>query len=274
MVDRGEVLPPLLDWGAATPLPGNTIAQDVLLGHVKSGSGCRLRRGFAGALSRARGSLVGRDFGAVLLLIGMVLLAYVAVQYGRMYWAQRRLAQEWEKQQIHITIPPQELRESATIGSEIQAADRQRAGLIRLRIPSITLDSMVVEGTSDKALALGPGRITNTALPGDHGNSVISGHRDTFFRQLHELKTGDEILVQRSGRTYRFRVTGKQIVKPTDIWVLKPTEDAQLTLITCYPTYYVGPAPKRLVVFSKLEGVHPLSTSQPAVREAAAGASH
>src|SRR6185503_18054571 len=80
----------------------------------------------------------------------------------------------------------------------------------------------------------------------------ISAHRDTFFRHIYELNKGDEILVRRNGKVFHYQVTGKKIVMPDDVAVLKQTTDPQLTLITCYPTYYIGPAPKRLVVFSKL----------------------
>ena len=81
---------------------------------------------------------------------------------------------------------------------------------------------------------------------GDHGPSRY------FFRHIYELNKGDQIQVRRSGRTFTFEVTGRKIVMPEDISVIKPTNNPQLTLITCYPTYYIGPAPKRLVVFSKL----------------------
>src|SRR5262249_13937678 len=84
------------------------------------------------------------------------------------------------------------------------------------------------------------------------GNAVITAHRDTFFRHIFELEKGDEINIQRDGQVYRYEVTGKKVVAPTDLSVIRPTPDAQLTLITCYPTYYIGPAPERLVVFSKL----------------------
>lgn len=91
-----------------------------------------------------------------------------------------------------------------------------------------------------------------TAQPGETGNAVITAHRDTFFRHIYELNKGDQIQVRRSGRTFTYEVTGKRIVMPEDVSVIKPTDNPQLTLITCYPTYYIGPAPKRLVVFSKL----------------------
>jgi LPXTG-site transpeptidase (sortase) family protein len=215
-----------------------------------------------------------RRFSTILMVAGMVLLGYVAVQCGRMYWEQRRLAQEWQKQSQIATLPGESDEEGGGSSAGTSAAVRdEHPGVTRLQIPSIALDSMVVEGTSNKALALGPGRMTSSAIPGEQGNAVISGHRDTVFRHIHELKSGDEILVQRSGRSYRFQVTGKKVVQPTDVWVLHPTPDSQLTLITCYPTYYVGPAPERLVVFSKLENESPVAKPQPSRHGAAAGAS-
>jgi sortase A len=119
-------------------------------------------------------------------------------------------------------------------------------------IPKISLDAIVVEGASRRELSEGPGHMKRTAQPGEAGNAVITAHRDTFFRHIYELGKGDDILVRRAGQVYKYEVTGKKIVLPEDVSVIKPTADATLTLITCYPTYYIGPAPKRLVVFSRL----------------------
>jgi sortase A len=124
--------------------------------------------------------------------------------------------------------------------------------LIRVSIPKINLDAIVLDGTGRKQLKNGPGRVIGTALPGEPGNSVITAHRDTFFRHIYELNKGDSIMVQRNGETLRFEVTGKKVVEPDDLSVLKQSDDSRLTLITCYPIYYIGPAPQRLVVFSKL----------------------
>jgi sortase A len=158
-----------------------------------------------------------------------------------MYSSQRRLAREWQQQQERAKLQPSDKAEVRPISD----------GLTRLSIPKINLTAVVVEGTSHKQLLLGPGHIKDTAAPGTDGNAVISGHRDTFFRHIYELNKGDVITVERNGMTYNYEVTGKKITDPNDISVLKKTHDAQLTLITCYPTYYVGPAPERLVVFSK-----------------------
>lgn len=174
-----------------------------------------------------------------LLIIGLGLSGYVASQYWGMYHSQRQLEAEWEKQ---VTV-------AAAPGlPKLTPAEM----LTRVSIPKISLDAIVVEGATRQQLAIGPAHITDTALPGDTGNAVITGHRDTFFRHLYELQKGDDIYVRRNGEIFRYQVTGKKIVKPEDVSVLKPTSDAQLTLITCYPTYYIGPAPDRLVIFSRL----------------------
>jgi sortase A len=169
-------------------------------------------------------------------------MVYVLSQYGQMYLEQHRLAEQWQQEQ----------RRSNPTDSPQQAYVARNDGMIRLVIPKIELTSFVVEGTSHRALLLGPGHLTQTSEPGEVGNSVISGHRDTFFRHLHELERGDQVFVDRAGKRYVYQVTGKKIVEPDDMSVTRSTTDSELTLITCYPTYYIGPAPRRLVVFTKL----------------------
>jgi LPXTG-site transpeptidase (sortase) family protein len=189
-----------------------------------------------------------RHAATALMLCGAALLVYVSFQYAQMFWNQRELEHEWAQQQRQQQAQP--LAKTSTVHAA--PAVVKDDGLTRLSIPSIDFDAVVVEGSDHKALLLGPGHMEDTPDPGEPGNSVISGHRDTFFRHIHELEKGDEILVQRDGRTFHYEVTGKHIVQPDDVSVLDPTKDAELTLITCYPTYYIGPAPKRLVVTSKL----------------------
>ncbi len=181
----------------------------------------------------------------IFLLVGAVLLGYVAWAYGSMYFEQRRLAREWQRQQEE----QQQAQQAAT--PTVAPADAV-PDLTLLSAPKINLASVVVEGTDNRSLRLGPGHMTDTPQPGEDGNAVISGHRDTFFRHLNELQAGDEVLVQRGGKTFHYKVTGKRVVEPTDVAVIAPTKDPEMTLITCYPTYYIGPAPKRLVVFTKL----------------------
>jgi LPXTG-site transpeptidase (sortase) family protein len=182
-----------------------------------------------------------RHISVALIATGGLMLAYVVCEYGAMIAQQRRLARMWRSEQERVATAPNSL--SFRPGTK---------GLTRISIPRIGLDAIVVEGTDTRALSLGPGHMENTSIPGDNGNSVITGHRDTFFRRIGELNAGDDILVQRNGRIFTYEVSRKQVVEPNDLSVIRPTRDAELTLITCYPSYYIGPAPERLVVFSRL----------------------
>ena len=175
---------------------------------------------------------------AALMVVGAVLLLYVVLQYGTMFAEQRRLAREWEQQ-----------NGAATTAGRTEAVND---GLTKVTIPKINLDAVVVEGTGRKQLLLGPGHMPDTPAPGEVGNSVITAHRDTFFRHIYELNKGDAIEIRRNGKLFRYEVTGKKVVQPEDLSVIKPSTEKRLTLITCYPTYYIGPAPERLVVFAKL----------------------
>ena len=207
-----------------------------------------------------------------LIACGLVLVIYVSAEYVGVFYDQRQLEREWAEQER----APVENSSSRSIANA--PSDR----LTRILIPKINLDAVVVEGTNNRDLMKGPGHIRNTAYPGQAGNSVISAHRDTFFRNIYELQKGDVIEVRRNGQAYRYEVMSKKIVDPDDVSVIRPSKDARLTLITCYPTYFIGPAPERLVVFSKLIDHAPdtgrasaLPTSQLATPvNASPGASH
>ena len=117
-----------------------------------------------------------------------------------------------------------------------------------LSIPRVRLSAIVLEGSDARTLRRGPGHVENTALPGDSGNAVIAGHRDTFFRPLRNLHTGDDVFVETRQGTARYRVTALRVVKASDLSVLEPTDAATLTLITCYPFWVFGNAPDRFIV--------------------------
>src|SRR5262245_42591990 len=117
---------------------------------------------------------------AVFLAVGIALLGYVGSQYWSMYRSQQSLEAEWEQQTSARAAP----------GQPAVLAGNQ---LTRVMIPKINLDAIVVEGASRKQLLAGPGHLKETAMPGTAGNSVITAHRDTFFRHLFELNKGDEI---------------------------------------------------------------------------------
>ncbi len=122
-------------------------------------------------------------------------------------------------------------------------------GLIgRIGIPRLDISAVVVEGTSSKTLRRAVGHIAGTALPGEPGNVGIAGHRDTFFRPLRNIQPDDIITLTTLRGEYRYRVVSANVVKPDNVSVLNGDADEILTLVTCYPFYYVGPAPERFIV--------------------------
>ena len=122
-----------------------------------------------------------------------------------------------------------------------------------LEIPSLKLTVPIFAGTSELTLNRGVGWIEGTAMPGEDGNVGLAGHRDGYFRGLKNLKLGDTIEVRSVGRTVRYRVSSLEIVEPTDVSVLDPTDVPSITLVTCYPFYYVGSAPQRYIVRGTLD---------------------
>jgi len=107
---------------------------------------------------------------------------------------------------------------------------------------------MVIEGVGTFALRRAAGHIPGTALPGQPGNAGISAHRDTFFRPLRNIRQNDVITVSTLLGQYRYRVVSTRIVSPSDVEVLDQSKDEALTLVTCYPFYFVGAAPDRFIV--------------------------
>ena len=115
-------------------------------------------------------------------------------------------------------------------------------------MPRVGLSAVVVEGAGRQMLKLGPGHVRGTALPGEGGNVGLAGHRDTFFRPLRFIRKGDLVDLITAQGEYRYQVSWTMIVVPEDVWVLDSTGRESVTLITCYPFDFVGPAPKRFVV--------------------------
>jgi sortase A len=122
----------------------------------------------------------------------------------------------------------------------------------RLEIPSIHLSALFIEGADSRALRRAVGHIPGTALPGALGNVALSAHRDTFFRHLGQLAKGDAISITTRHGRYEYVVESLQVVDPDEQTVLRDLGRPTLTLITCYPFYYVGPAPKRFVLHAAL----------------------
>lgn len=121
----------------------------------------------------------------------------------------------------------------------------------RLTIPKLRFTAMVREGSDATTLKLAVGHIPQTPLPGHPGNVGISAHRDTFFRHLGELKIGDEIGFSTVDGDFTYEVASLKIVDPKDVGVLASSQEKVLTMVTCYPFYYIGNAPKRYIVRAK-----------------------
>jgi len=118
----------------------------------------------------------------------------------------------------------------------------------KMEIPNLHLSAVVFQGTTDKILDRGIGHLDGSAFPGETGNVVLAAHRDTFFRSLRNIHQGDEITFTTPAGPREYEVESTEIVDPTDISVAGETASPTLTLITCYPFYFVGHAPKRFIV--------------------------
>lgn len=122
-------------------------------------------------------------------------------------------------------------------------------GLVgRLAIPRLHLSAMVREGVEEDTLSLALGHIPSTALPGEKGNIGVAGHRDTLFRRLRDIHVNDLIRFETVGGSHTYQVENTRVVRPQDVSVLKAGSYPELTLVTCYPFYYVGSAPDRFIV--------------------------
>ncbi|MGC2660412.1 MAG: class D sortase [Bryobacteraceae bacterium] len=143
--------------------------------------------------------------------------------------------------------PPRPLPEGALVGKVV--------------IPRLNLSAIVLQGVEAETLARGAGHVPSTAMPGQTGNFAIAAHRDTLFRPLRNIKKDDDVTFESPTGSYTYRVVSTQIVLPSDVEVLRPLPDGGkwLTLITCYPFYYVGSAPKRFIVQAKLVSKDPES---------------
>lgn len=131
---------------------------------------------------------------------------------------------------------------------ELPAPVLPSGALGKIEITRIGLAAMILEGLDGRTLRRAVGHIPGTPLPGQQGNAAIAGHRDTFFRPLRNIQHNDEIELTTLDGTYHYLVDSTQVVAPEDTQALHESGDTILTLVTCYPFYFVGPAPKRFIV--------------------------
>jgi sortase A len=142
-----------------------------------------------------------------------------------------------------------------------------------LEIDKVKIRVPVFEGTDDLTLNRGVGRIAGTAMPGVAGNIGIAGHRDGFFRGLKDIAVGDHIDLVMTTERATYIVDQIEIVNPTDVSVLQPRATSSLTLVTCYPFYFVGDAPQRFIVHASIVSHGPIAGSgnQPTTTSAGLG---
>jgi sortase A len=186
-------------------------------------------------------------------VLGVVCLAYVGAQYvdgaRESRQALRRFADEVQATHQSADTPDLTLWSPQRIAAwQSTLVLPRQVPLAVLRIPRIQLEVPVLEGTSEDALNRGLGHIAETAVPGANGNSGIAGHRDGFFRGLKDVRIGDAIELETLHGKQIYRIERTWIVDPEDVSVLDPTPDQSITLVTCYPFYFVGSAPQRFIV--------------------------
>ena len=185
----------------------------------------------------------------LLMASGSFLLVLGGMDYWESHKGQNEVSEEWQQ----LTPDGQAGRPSSSGTVPRVAPPPPGAAVARLTIPRLNAVLYVVEGADNRNLKRGPGHLTGTVLPGEEGNCVIAGHRDTHFRILKDIQKGDEVILSRDGHEFRYKVEDTQIVLPTNTASLKPTEAPVLNLVTCYPFYYVGSAPKRFIVHAALD---------------------
>jgi sortase A len=193
------------------------------------------------------------------IIAGTAMLVWCALLVLDASWAQREA-----RRSLEIALPggrplvDGEVKE--TVEPPLRAAVLARGTAIAdLSIPRIQLTAVVLNGSDGQTLRRGPGHLEHTALPGESGNVVIAGHRDSFFRPLRNVQMGDDIFLDTPHGRFHYRVTSIYVVNPHDLSVLEPTDSATLTLITCYPFWVFGNAPDRFIV--RATGLEDLATA-------------
>lgn len=201
-----------------------------------------------------------------LLILGVIMVGfYVGARIHGVVLSRAEI-KKFESQRSSISAqPPKMVAVSGTpdfsLWSEKRVHDYQESltsyfspAVAVLRIPRIHLAVPVLEGTDDLTLNRGVGAIPGTSWPGQDGNIGIAGHRDGFFRGLKDVHEGDSLEVVTQAETRTYVIDRIMIVAPTDVSVLAPRQHPSVTLVTCYPFYFVGSAPERYIVQASLTG--------------------
>ena len=180
-----------------------------------------------------------RGVGLLLVVAGVALLLIAGVGYGRGLLARDRAHELWDESVAHAR--------GTTAEAAVAGPIARGTPVGRIAIPSVELDEVVLEGVDEAQLEAGPGHVPETVLPGQAGNSVISAHRDRHFHALGRVTLGDTVVTETLAGRRKWVITGRRIAEAGKPAIF-PTSEATLTLTTCWPIRYVGPAPDRLLL--------------------------
>ena len=197
----------------------------------------------------------------------MLSLGSVALGIGLICWASFNILAQSAHPAARTALPANKARPSVVATesnrpSEIPSPDgpvypaRPAKGEVlgTLSFPVLKQEFPIIEGTGTQELKKGVGHMAETAMPGEADNCVLSGHRDTVFSQLGRVRKDDQVIVRTAAGTFTYKIRGIRIVHKDDRTVVVPADHAVLTVSTCYPFNYVGPAPDRYVLIADLVG--------------------
>lgn len=189
--------------------------------------------------------LIGLWLQSVWFFMGILLLAYCLFAWSQAAIGQANLQRAFGESLSRKQPPFSELQDP--IPQPLPA----NAVIGRLQIDRLGLSTMILEGTSPATLQNALGHITGTALPGQKGNAGIAGHRDTFFLPLRHVVLGDHVRLTTLRGEFHYRVVHRSVVSPAAVSVLQDRQRESLTLVTCFPFFFAGPAPYRYVIHAE-----------------------
>jgi sortase A len=183
----------------------------------------------------------------LLVIAGLAMLTWCAVVLVEAYVSQR-IARQALETISSVEAPARSPIPASATAQTPPSILRRGAAMATLSIPRVDVSAVVLHGSDEQTLRRGPGHVEGTAVPGEAGNVVVAGHRDSFFRPLRHVRLGDDLFLDTPFGRFQYRVTSLRVVHPRDLSVLAPTGQDVLTLITCYPFRLLGNAPDRFVV--------------------------
>jgi sortase A len=194
-------------------------------------------------------------------VVAVLSLGLIVLGIGWIFWALISMRAQFEQftdatpnsysapVSIESNLPSLELASTKILYPEYPV---EGENIGSLTIPTLKRKLPIIQGTGAKELKKGVGHFAQSVLPGEVDNCVLSGHRDTVFSQLDNIKIGDQLIIETSAGTFKYEVKGTRIVHADDKTVIVSTDHAVLTLTTCYPFYALGNAPDRYIVSADL----------------------